>query len=147
MLAVCSRCFAPAAALGGHRAARAQTEALAHQAAREAVAGALLEHTARGERARIARELHDVVAHHVSMVAVQAETARLTTPGMPAAGARRLAGDRRHRPRGAHRDAAAAGVLREDAEDEPPTAAAAQPEPAQRACSTRRARRLQRRRA
>ena len=62
-----------------------------HSAARELIAGTLLEHTARGERARIARELHDVVAHHISMIAVQAETARLTTPGMPAAGAQRLA--------------------------------------------------------
>jgi signal transduction histidine kinase len=43
------------------------------------------------ERARIARELHDVVAHQMSMVAVQAETARLTTPGMPAEGQARLA--------------------------------------------------------
>ena len=59
-------------------------------AAREVVASALVEHTARGERARIARELHDVVAHHVSMVAVQAETARLTTPGLPDSGARQL---------------------------------------------------------
>jgi signal transduction histidine kinase len=34
--------------------------------------------------------LHDVVAHHISMIAVQAETARLTTPGLPAEGATRL---------------------------------------------------------
>ena len=61
-----------------------------HSAARQVIAGTLLEHTARGERARISRELHDVVAHHISMIAVQAETARLTTPGMPAAGAQRL---------------------------------------------------------
>jgi signal transduction histidine kinase len=61
-----------------------------HRAAREAIAGTLVEHTARGERARIARELHDIVAHHVSMIAVQAETARLTTPGLPDAGARQL---------------------------------------------------------
>ena len=81
--------LAPAAAVGGI-AWRARDEALAHRAARNAVAGALVEHTARGERARIARELHDVVAHHISMIAVQAETARLTTPGLPAAGARRL---------------------------------------------------------
>jgi signal transduction histidine kinase len=42
------------------------------------------------ERARIARELHDVVAHHVSMISVQAETARLATPGLPPEGARQL---------------------------------------------------------
>ncbi len=79
----------PAAALAGS-ARRAQRDAVEHTAAREAIAGTLLEHTARGERARISRELHDVVAHHISMIAVQAETARLTTPGMPAAGAQRL---------------------------------------------------------
>jgi signal transduction histidine kinase len=81
--------LAPAAALAGI-ALRARSEAQEHGAARQVIAGSLVEHTARGERARIARELHDVVAHHISMVAVQAETARLTTPGMPAAGAQRL---------------------------------------------------------
>ena len=81
--------LAPAAALAGI-ARRARSEANANQAAREVITGTLLEHTARGERARIARELHDVVAHHISMVVVQAETARLTTQGMPAAGAQRL---------------------------------------------------------
>ena len=71
-------------------AARAREEALVQRSARQDIAGTLLEHTARGERARIARELHDVVAHHISMVAVQAEAARLTTVGMPPAGAERL---------------------------------------------------------
>ncbi|GIH79956.1 hypothetical protein Plo01_63850 [Planobispora longispora] len=82
-------CLAPAAAMAGI-ARRAHTRALGDSAARQAIADTLLEHAARGERARIARELHDVVAHHISMVAVQAETARLATPGMPAAGAERL---------------------------------------------------------
>jgi signal transduction histidine kinase len=81
--------LAPLAAWAGI-ALRARSEAVAHSAARQVIAGSLLEHTARGERARIARELHDVVAHHISMIAVQAESARLTTPGMPAAGAQRL---------------------------------------------------------
>ena len=87
--AVLLAALGPVAALAGS-ASRVHREAIEHSAARQAIAGTLLEHTARGERARISRELHDVVAHHISMIAVQAETARLTTPGMPAAGAQRL---------------------------------------------------------
>jgi len=34
------------------------------------------------ERARLARDLHDVVAHHVSLIAVRAETAPYTHPGL-----------------------------------------------------------------
>jgi signal transduction histidine kinase len=37
------------------------------------------------ERTRIARELHDVVAHHMSLIAVQAETAPYRIANMPAA--------------------------------------------------------------
>jgi signal transduction histidine kinase len=80
---------APLAAWAGY-ARRVAAENAARSAQHELLAGSLLEHTARGERARISRELHDVVAHHISMIAVQAETARLTTQGMPPAGAQRL---------------------------------------------------------
>ncbi len=71
-------------------AIRAGRSASLESATRSVLAATLTEHMARGERARIARELHDVVAHHISMIAVQAETARLTTPGLPPAGAERL---------------------------------------------------------
>jgi signal transduction histidine kinase len=90
------------------------------------IVGSLLEHTARGERARIAHELHDVVAHHISMIAVQAETARLTTPGMPVAGAQRLSaiGDTARAALTEMRRLL--GVLREDADVGPPVL---QPQP------------------
>jgi signal transduction histidine kinase len=81
---------AAVAAAGLGLARRAGGEAVARDATYRAAADSLLEHAARGERARIARELHDVVAHHISMIAVQAETARLTTPGLPGEGASRL---------------------------------------------------------
>jgi len=55
------------------RADRAEAE-LDRETARAAAA----------ERARIARELHDVVAHHVSLMAVQAEAAGALLPGQPA---------------------------------------------------------------
>jgi signal transduction histidine kinase len=80
---------APAAALAGV-AWTAREEASRHLRARQLIAADLADHVARGERARIARDLHDVVAHHITMIVAQAEAARLTTPGMPEAGAARL---------------------------------------------------------
>jgi signal transduction histidine kinase len=108
----------PAAAWAG-AATQTRNAARAHTAAQAVIAGTSFEYAARGERARIARELHDVVAHHISMVAVQAETARLTTPGMPAAGALRLSaiGDTARTALTEMRRLL--GVLREDADTEP----------------------------
>jgi signal transduction histidine kinase len=76
----------------------------------------LADHLARGERARIARELHDVVAHHISVIAVQAETARLTTPGLPDAGAQRFAAIGDTARAGLTEMRRLLGVLREDAD-------------------------------
>jgi signal transduction histidine kinase len=116
---------APLAAWAGY-ARRVRDETAAQTAERAAIEGSLLEHSARGERARISRELHDVVAHHISMISVQAETARLTTPGLPAAGAQRLSaiGDTARAALTEMRRLL--GVLREDTGDEP---AQRQPQP------------------
>jgi signal transduction histidine kinase len=119
ILAVLLAALAPTAAWAG-AARRARSDAQAHSAAREAIDGSLLEYAARGERARIARELHDVVAHHISMIAVQAETARLTTAGLPAAGAKRFSaiGDTARTALTEMRRLL--GVLREDVQAETP---------------------------
>jgi signal transduction histidine kinase len=58
--------------------AEAQLDAAAARAASAAAA----------ERVRIARELHDVVAHHVSLIAVQAEAAGALLPERPELAAR-----------------------------------------------------------
>jgi signal transduction histidine kinase len=71
-----------AEALGDSR--RQRGEAIAERdETQRAMDDTLQEQAAMGERARIARDLHDVVAHHVSAIAVEAETARLTTEGLP----------------------------------------------------------------
>jgi signal transduction histidine kinase len=113
-LTVALAALVPAAAWAGV-AGRSRAEAQLHTAATQVIADTLVEHTARGERARIARELHDVVAHHISMIAVQAETARLTTPGMPAAGAQRLSEIGDTARAGLTEMRRLLGVLREDA--------------------------------
>jgi signal transduction histidine kinase len=65
-------------AAGGRRRARQELAVEAAHVEREQAHRAVLE-----ERARIARELHDVVAHHMSLIAVQAETARYRINDVP----------------------------------------------------------------
>jgi signal transduction histidine kinase len=106
-------------AVGAAMAQRARTDADRQSAARTVLADTLTENLARGERARIARELHDVVAHHISMIAVQAETARLTTPELPPAGAQRLSEIGDTARAGLTEMRRLLGVLREDVGDGP----------------------------
>ena len=85
-----------ALALGDSRRERGRAIAERDET-RRAMQDTLEDQAAMGERARIARDLHDIVAHHVSAIAVEAETARLTTKRLPKEGARALRGDRRRR--------------------------------------------------
>jgi signal transduction histidine kinase len=74
-----SALLAVAALLGARVAQRAT-----HRAMMQDQAGRTL---VLAERARIARELHDVAAHHMSMIAVRAASAPLRVPGVGAAAA------------------------------------------------------------
>jgi signal transduction histidine kinase len=109
--------LAGAAAVAG-ATFQATTTATSRQVSDLAIADTLLEHAARGERARIARELHDVVAHHISMISAQAEAARLMTAGMPADGATRLSAIGETARSALTEMRRLLGVLREDAGDE-----------------------------
>ncbi len=105
-----------AAALAIGDARRLRSEAIAaRDASRRQVAETMREQAAMEERSRIARELHDVVAHHVSMIAVQAETARFTTPDLSEEGRERF-GEIAESARGALGEMRRLlGVLRADA--------------------------------
>jgi signal transduction histidine kinase len=56
----------------------------------EAMAENTRARTVMEERARIARELHDIVAHHLSVIAIESEAARLTSPELSANAGDRL---------------------------------------------------------
>ena len=73
-----------AAALAGESNRRRTEAVTALDETQAAMAESVREQTAMEERAAIARELHDIVAHHLSVIAVQSETARLTSPKLSA---------------------------------------------------------------
>jgi signal transduction histidine kinase len=69
------------------------------------------------ERSRIARELHDVVAHHMSMIAIQAEAAPYKQPGLPEQTLRTLGAIREASTTALTEMRRVIGLLREDDED------------------------------
>ncbi|MCD0483958.1 sensor histidine kinase [Streptacidiphilus sp. ASG 303] len=69
------------------------------------------------ERSRIARELHDVVAHHMSMVAIQAEAAPYKTPGLPPQALRSFTAIREASTTALTEMRRVIGLLREEDED------------------------------
>jgi signal transduction histidine kinase len=82
--ATVAEALAVVAAWGAGELLRARRQSALAQAAAAAQLRDLSERdVAARERASIARELHDVVAHHVSMIAVRAATAPYSISGLP----------------------------------------------------------------
>jgi signal transduction histidine kinase len=69
-----------AALVVGEAIRKRQVAVAALDATEEAMAESVRLQTVMEERARIARELHDIVAHHLSVIAVESEVARRTSP-------------------------------------------------------------------
>lgn len=85
--ATAAEALAVIAAWGAGEMVRARRQAAADRAAAAAAVRSLREReVVARERASIARELHDVVAHHVSMIAVRAATAPYSVPDLPEPG-------------------------------------------------------------
>ena len=79
------------AALAVGESLRRRTQAVvALDATEEAMAESTRTQTVMEERARIARELHDIVAHHLSVITVESDAARLTSPELSPDAAGRL---------------------------------------------------------
>lgn len=110
--------FSLAALAVGESLRRRRLAVAALGATEEAMAESTRAQTVMEERARIARELHDIVAHHLSVIAVESEAARLTSPQLSS-----QASDRLESIAGTAREALTEtrrllGVLREDAAGE-----------------------------
>jgi signal transduction histidine kinase len=82
--------FLMAALAVGESIRRRGLAVAALDATQEAMAESIRARTVMEERARIARELHDIVAHHLSVIAIESEAARLTSPGLSADAGGRL---------------------------------------------------------
>ena len=76
--------FLIAALVVGESIRRRRIAVAALDATKHEMAEGVRARTAMEERARIARELHDIVAHHLSVITIESEATRLTTPGLPA---------------------------------------------------------------
>ena len=82
--------FLIAALAVGESVRRRRLAIAALDATQEAMAESVRAQTVLEERARIARELHDIVAHHLSVIAVESEAARLTSPKLSKGVSKRL---------------------------------------------------------
>ena len=82
--------FLAAALAVGESLRRRELALAALDATEEAMAESTHARTVMEERARIARELHDIVAHHLSVITVESEAARLTSPKLSADARRRF---------------------------------------------------------
>ncbi|HEX3805792.1 MAG TPA: sensor histidine kinase [Gaiellaceae bacterium] len=82
--------FLLAALIVGESLRRRRLAVAALDATQDAMAESVRAQTVMEERARIARELHDIVAHHLSVIAIESETARLTSPELSANAGGRL---------------------------------------------------------
>ena len=107
--------FLIAALAVGESVRRRRLAVAALDETQEAMAESIRAQTVMEERARIARELHDIVAHHLSVIAVESEAARLTSPELSS-----VAGSRLEAIASTAREALTEtrrllGVLREDA--------------------------------
>ncbi|ANB07580.1 histidine kinase [Streptomyces ambofaciens] len=101
-------------ALRGRREARAELEQQTSLTAEERARRTLLE-----ERGRIARELHDVVAHHMSVISIQAQVAPLLVENPPDELKENLAGIRQNALEALTELRRVLGVLRAEDPDAP----------------------------
>ncbi|MGX1132066.1 signal transduction histidine kinase [Streptomyces glaucescens] len=116
VLAICLFSFAVilGMALRGRREARAELGRQATMTAEERARRTLLE-----ERSRIARELHDVVAHHMSVISIQAQVAPHLVENPPEELKENLAGIRQNALEALTELRRVLGVLRSENPEDP----------------------------